>query len=63
MTDSVAAVGAELVAVKINKMHPDVVVLTLEVPGEFRSQALELAKMVGYYFEGIAFMNPKEPIA
>ena len=57
--DNQAAMGAQLVAVKVLKTQPDVVQLTLEVPGVFREQALQLGNWVGAYFEGVVFMNPK----
>ena len=57
----VAAVGAELVSIKILRTHPDVVQLVLEAPGTFRETALKLGNFVGWYFEAIAFMKPKAP--
>jgi hypothetical protein len=58
----VAAVGALLAGVKVNQGHPDEVVLVLKCPGTFREVALQLGNFVGYYFEGIAFMNPIKPL-
>ena len=57
-----AAVGAELVSVKILKTQPDAVQLVIEVPGEFKNAALQLGNFVGSYFSAVIFMNPQEPI-
>ena len=40
---------AELTSVKINRMHPEVTVLVLEVPEIWREVALRLARKAGEY--------------
>jgi len=40
---------AELTSVKINRMHPEVTVLVLEVPEIYRETALRLARKAGEY--------------
>lgn len=59
--DDLAAVGAELVSVKILKTQPDVVQLVLEVPGEFKEKALRLGNFVGTYFSAVVFTEPVSP--
>ena len=62
MSEGQAAVGAQIVSVKVLKTQPDVVQITLEVPGEFKAVALQLGNYVGWYFPAIAFINPQRDL-
>ena len=59
MDEPAVEFGAEVVGVKVNKTHPDVVCIMLEVPGSFKTQALALAHFGGFYFESVQFRGPK----
>ena len=50
---------AELTSVKINRMHPEVTVLVLEVPEIYRETALRLARKAGEYMR-FAVLNSEK---